>query len=139
RSSQIESINLVEVINNSFPKLVSFHESVSTMFFNEQPTSELTNAAYNLLQFHNKHQEKNGSLGLTKAEIDIKRINNPDYNQTLSFTEIPYGLSCFIALSSNMVFRLKGKLKQKTSLEFPMEKEGMIYRGANKINYLVTA
>ena len=138
-SSQIESINLVEVINNSFPKLVSFHESVSTMFFNEQPTSELTNAAYNLLQFHNKHQEKNGSLGLTKDEIDIKRINNPDYNQTLSFTEIPYGLSCFIALSSNMVFRLKGKLKQKTSLEFPMEKEGMIYRGANKINYLGTA
>lgn len=135
---RIERINLVEVINNSFSKLIRFHESVSTMFLNEQSTSELTNAAYNLLQFYNKHQEKNGSLGLTKDEIDIKRINNPDYNQTLSFTEIPYGLSCFIALSSNMIFRLKGKLKQKTSSEFPMEKEGMIYRGANEINYLGT-
>lgn len=135
-NSQIKSINLVEMINSSFPKLIRFHESVSIMFLNEQSTSELTNAAYKLLKFYNKHQEENGALGLTNDEINVKKINNPDYNQTLKLTEVPYGLANFIALSSNMTFRIKGQLEKEISSEFPLEKEGIIYIGANKLTYM---
>src|SRR5690625_1260221 len=131
-----EGFDLVQIINNSFPMLEKFHELISLLLIKEQPTSSLTGASYRIIKFYNQHQEKDGTLGITNDEVDINEVNKPEYRQTFNFTYIPYNYAYFAALSSSLQLRLIGKLGQETTSEFPVEKDGVIYKGNDKVKYL---
>ncbi|WP_368652822.1 hypothetical protein AB4Y30_13935 [Ornithinibacillus sp. 4-3] len=135
-SIDCKSLNLVEIINTSYPKLEEFHQSVSTLLIEEQNSFKLTSSTYRIIKFYNKYQEKNGVLGLTSDEIDIDKINKIGYRQTFKFTEIPYKLACFAALCSSMNFRLVGKVEKTIATKFPEEKDGIIYRGNKNVKYM---
>src|SRR5699024_2612728 len=131
-----EGFDLVQIINNSFPMLEKFHELISLLLIKEQPTSSLTCASYRIIKFYNQHQAKGGTLGITSDEVDINKVHEPEYRQTFNFTYIPHNYAYFAALSSSIQLRLIGKLGLETASEFPVEKEGVIYKGNDKVNYL---
>ncbi|TYS59566.1 hypothetical protein FZC76_22320 [Sutcliffiella horikoshii] len=132
---EVEAFNLVEIISESYEALIKFHEKISSKLTEKLYQDGLLDSIYRVLQFYNDHQENNGVVGLTKDELNPRKVLQKDFRQTLGLEEIPYNLACFGALSCKVELTFTGIVNKHRSNHFPYEQDGTIYKGADLLSY----